>query len=132
LEKAMIEGHLDTKDLPEAWNEATAKLLGITPPSDREGCLQDIHWYDGAWGYFPTYTLGAMMAAQIFQAATQANSAIIPSIQKGNFSPLMEWLRQNIHSKGSLHSTKDILIQATGKPLDAEIFKSHLENRYLQ
>jgi len=132
LEKAMIEGNLDTKDLPEAWNESLAKLLGITPPSDRDGCLQDIHWYDGAWGYFPTYTLGAMMAAQIFQAAKNADSSIIPGIQNGDFRPLMEWLRQNIHSKGSLHSTKEILIQATGKPLDAEIFKNHLENRYLQ
>jgi carboxypeptidase Taq len=132
LEKAMIEGNLNTKDLPEAWNESLAKLLGITPPSDREGCLQDIHWYDGAWGYFPTYTLGAMMAAQIFQAAKNADSSIISGIQNGDFRPLMEWLRQNIHSKGSLHSTKEILIQATGKPLDAEIFKNHLENRYLQ
>ena len=131
LEKAMITGDLEIKDLPDAWNETMADLLGITPPTDREGCLQDIHWYDGAWGYFPTYTLGAMMAAQIFQAATHADDKIIPGIHKGNFNPLMEWLRQNIHGKGSLFSTKEILIQATGKSLDAEVFKSHLENRYL-
>ena len=132
LEKSMIEGDLEACDLPGAWNEAMIKLLGLTPPSDREGCLQDIHWYDGAWGYFPTYTLGAMMAAQIFQAAVNADSEILPGICKGNFVPLMSWLRQNIHAKGSLFTTNEILIQATGKPLDANVFKDHLEKRYLQ
>ena len=131
LEKAMIEGNLKASDLPGAWNDAMKKLLGITPPTDREGCLQDIHWYDGAWGYFPTYTLGAMMAAQIFQAAINADSKILPGIRKGNFAPLMGWLRQNIHAQGSLLTTSEILIQATGKALDAEVFKSHLEKRYL-
>ncbi|MEL0107404.1 MAG: carboxypeptidase M32 [Rhodospirillaceae bacterium] len=131
LEKAMIEGDLSVEDLPGAWNDLMKSLLGLTPPSDREGCLQDIHWYDGAWGYFPTYTLGAMMAAQIFQAATQSDVDIIPGIRQGNFKPLMSWLHQNIHNKGSLFSTNEILTQATGKPLDANVYKAHLENRYL-
>ena len=131
LEKAMIEGDLKIRDLPGAWNEAMKRLLGITPPTDREGCLQDIHWYDGAWGYFPTYTLGAMTAAQLFKAATEADSGIVPGIRTGDFKPLMTWLRRNVHEKGSSLSTRDILIQATGKPLDAEIFKTHLEQRYL-
>jgi carboxypeptidase Taq len=131
LEIAMIEGDLNAVDLPGAWNDLMKGLLGLTPPSDREGCLQDIHWYDGAWGYFPTYTLGAMMAAQIFQAATRSDQDIIPGIRQGNFGPLMNWLRQNIHEKGSLFSTNEILKQATGKTLDANVYKTHLENRYL-
>ena len=104
LERAMIAGDLDPADLPGAWNDGMRKLLGITPPNDRLGCLQDIHWYDGAWGYFPTYTLGAMAAAQIFQAAVAAEPAIPDGIARGEFAPLVGWLRANVHGKGSLLS----------------------------
>lgn len=131
LEKACIEGRMEAADLPQAWNEGMQRLLGITPPSDREGVLQDIHWYDGAWGYFPTYTLGAMTAAQLFQAATKANPNILPAIARGDFSALLEWLRANVHGKASSLSTRDLLIQATSEPLNAEIFKAHLKARYL-
>ena len=118
-------------DLPGAWNEGMEKLLGITPPSDREGCLQDIHWYDGAWGYFPTYTLGAMTAAQLFAKAKADKPEILESIAKGDFDPLMNWLIMNIHSKGCSLSTKNLIKSATGEPLNAKYFKSHLQNRYL-
>ena len=132
LERSMIEGQMEARDLPAAFNEGMQNLLGITPPDDGLGCLQDLHWYDGAWGYFPTYTLGALSAAQLFAAAKQADAQINPAIGRGDFKPLMTWLRQNVHAKASLHSTRDILTQATGKPLDAEVFKSHLEKRYLK
>ncbi len=131
LEKAMIAGDLDPKDLPGAWNEGMESLLGIRPPDDRLGCLQDIHWYDGAWGYFPTYTLGAMAAAQFFAAAKAAVPDIPEAIGRGDFAPLMAWLRENVHAQGSLHTTDDLLKQATGKPLDPEVFKAHLTARYL-
>jgi len=131
LEKAMIEGDLAIPDLPAAWNDGFEKLLGLIPPSDREGCLQDLHWYDGAWGYFPTYTLGAMTAAQLFDAAKRADPAIEPGIAEGDFKPLMSWLKTNVHGKGSLLPAKDLLQEATGKPLDPEIFKAHLKARYL-
>ncbi|MBC8157873.1 MAG: carboxypeptidase M32, partial [Alphaproteobacteria bacterium] len=131
LERALIEGDMEARDLPGAFNEGMQKLLVITPPHDGLGCLQDLHWFDGAWGYFPTYTLGAMTAAQLFDAAKSADPEIQPAIARGDFAPLMSWLRQNVHAKASLHSTRDILIQATGKPLDAEVFKRHLERRYL-
>ena len=131
LEKAMIEGALEVADLPAAWNEGFEKLLGLTPPSDREGCLQDLHWYDGAWGYFPTYTLGAMTAAQLFDAAKRADPAIEPGIAKGDFKPLMGWLKTNVHAKGSLLPARELLMEATGKPLDPEVFKAHLKARYL-
>jgi carboxypeptidase Taq len=131
LERALIVGDLALRDLPAAWNDGMRALLGVAPGSDREGCLQDIHWYDGAWGYFPTYTLGAMTAAQLFDAAKRANPAILPSIARGDFAPLMAWLRQHVHAKGSRYSTAEIITQATGRPLDAKTYERHLQTRYL-
>jgi carboxypeptidase Taq len=131
LERALIAGDLALKDLPAAWNDGMIEMLGIAPPDDRRGCLQDIHWYDGAFGYFPTYTLGAMTAAQLFAAAKRADPGIMPGLAEGNFAPLLAWLRTNIHGKGSLLSTADLVEQATGAPLDARIYERHLETRYL-
>jgi carboxypeptidase Taq len=131
LERAMISGDLPLEDLPRAWNEGMRELIGVTPPDDRRGCLQDIHWYDGAWGYFPTYTLGAMTAAQLFDAAKRAEPGIPPAIARGDFAPLLGWLRANVHSKGSRYSTAEIITQATGRPLDARTYERHLETRYL-
>ncbi len=131
LERAMIADALDPEDLPEAWAAGLQRLLGIVPPNDRLGCLQDIHWYDGAWGYFPTYTLGAMAAAQLFAAACAADADIRPGIARGDFAPLLTWLRANVHSLGSLMSTNELLTHATGAPLSAAAFKAHLQHRYL-
>ena len=131
LEKALLNGDLKVGDIPAAWNEGMRDVLGITPPDDTSGCLQDIHWYDGTFGYFPTYTLGALAAAQLFAAARQARPEIPESISVGDFSPLLAWLRENVHSIGSLLSTDDVLAEATGTALGAEAFKQHLEARYL-
>jgi carboxypeptidase Taq len=106
-------------------------LLGITPPSDREGCLQDIHWFDGAIGYFPCYSLGAMTAAQLYAAACQADPGIPAAIARGDFAPLMAWLRPNVHERGSSMTTAEIVTAATGRPLDVGVFKAHLKRRYL-
>lgn len=107
-------------------------LLGIVPPDDRLGCLQDVHWPSGGWGYFPTYTLGAMTAAQLFEAACKAQPDILPGIARGDFAPLVGWLRTNIHRQGCLLETDDLLTKATGKPLDAGVFKAHLRRRYVE
>lgn len=131
LEKALIADAMSLAELPAAWNEGMKSLLGVTVPNDRLGCLQDIHWPSGGWGYFPTYTLGAMTAAQIFEAACNAEPGILPGIAKGDFGPLVGWLRANIHGKGSLLSTDALLTEATGKPLDAGVFKAHLRRRYV-
>jgi len=131
LERAMLDGDLSLADLPAAWNDGMKELLGIVPPSDREGCLQDVHWYDGAWGYFPTYTLGAMSAAQLYAAARDAEPSIETGIGTGNFEPLMTWLRTNVHGKGRLLSSPDLMTGATGRPLAAEVFEAHLKSRYL-
>jgi len=131
LERALLSGDLPLEDLPTAWRDGMRALIGIEPPDDRQGCLQDIHWYDGAFGYFPTYTLGAMTAAQLFDAAKRADPAIEPGIAKGEFASLFAWLRANVHSKASRYSAAEIVTQATGKPLDAAIFERHLRARYL-
>ena len=131
LEKALIAGDLSLVDLPGAWNDGMKELLGLTPPSDREGCLQDIHWFVGAWGYFPTYTLGAMTAAQLYDAAKRARPEIPFAIGRGDFAPLLGWLREHVHEQASRWSSTELIKRATGRPLDPAIFKAHLERRYL-
>ena len=131
LERAMLARDLMPRDLPGAWAEALRSAIGVRPPSDRDGCLQDIHWYDGAWGYFPTYTLGALIAAQLFAALRQALPDIADRIGRGEFAPVFEWLRAHIHGKGSLFSTADLVQQATGAPLGTAAFERHLRQRYL-
>jgi carboxypeptidase Taq len=131
LERAMIVGDLLPTDLPGAWAEGLRQLLGITPTNDREGCLQDIHWYDGVWGYFPTYTLGALIAAQLFEAARSAIPNVLEAIARGEFAPLLGWLREHVHSKGSLLSTAELVQGATGRPLGTASFERHLHDRYL-
>ncbi|MBV8334416.1 MAG: carboxypeptidase M32, partial [Alphaproteobacteria bacterium] len=117
LEQAMIAGDLALTDLPAAWAEGLRELLGIAPANDREGCLQDIHWYDGVWGYFPTYTLGALIAAQLFAAVRREIPEVMAAIAAGDFAPLLGWLRDRIHAKGSLLSTAALVESATGAPL---------------
>ncbi|MEI6559712.1 MAG: carboxypeptidase M32 [Rhodospirillaceae bacterium] len=132
LEKALIAGDLALADLPGAWAEGMHALLGLTPPDDRRGCLQDIHWPCGGWGYFPTYTLGAAIAAQLFDAASRAEPDLRPGLARGDFTPLVRWLRGAIHGQGSLLSAEHLLRAATGRPLDPSIYRRHLERRYLE
>ncbi len=131
LEQALVSGDLPLADLPGAWAEGMKTLVGVVPPDDRDGCLQDIHWPGGAWGYFPTYTLGAMTAAQFFAAAAEARPEIPSALGRGDFGPLMGWLRENVHGKGSLLPTRELITAATGRPLDPAIYKAHLQRRYL-
>ena len=131
LEQALIRGDLSVPELPGAWNDAFESSFGTRPPDDLQGCLQDIHWYDGAFGYFPTYTLGALAAAQLFSGAIKDYPELLTQISKGNFTILLTWLRKNVHSIGSALSTEEILIKATGSPLSERAFLVHLKNRYL-
>jgi carboxypeptidase Taq len=131
LEQALIADEMPLDDLPGAWNRGMQELLGIAPPDDRLGCLQDIHWYDGAWGYFPTYTLGAMTAAQLFAAAKRAQPEIPEALGRGEFAPLMGWLAENVHAQASSAGFEEIVEKATGEPLNPSIFEAHLKARYL-
>ncbi len=131
LEQALLFGDLPLRDLPGAWNDAMAELLGVVPPDDSLGCLQDVHWPSGAFGYFPTYTLGAMAAAQIFKALRQALPDLESDIAAGRLGPMVAWLRANVHGQGSRLPAPELLTEVTGQPLNPEIFLNHLKARYL-
>ena len=130
LERAMIDGMLEIEDLPAAFNRGLHDLLGLTVTDDALGCLQDIHWPSGAWGYFPTYTLGAICAAQLFAAARAARPEILVGLATGDFSALVAWLRTEVHEKGSLLDTDDLLMSATGRPMEIDAYLGHLRHRY--
>lgn len=131
LERAMLAGDLLPRDLPGAFNDGLRALIGVAPACDRDGVLQDIHWYDGAFGYFPTYTLGALIAAQLFAAAQAAIPDLAAALGRGEFAPLLAWLRREVHAQGSLLSTAALVESATGAPLGAAAFRRHLRDRYL-
>ncbi len=131
LERALIDGSLAIADLPGAFDAGMHELLGLKVPDDAHGCLQDIHWPSGAWGYFPTYTLGAATAAQLFQAACDATPDIPARLAEGDFAPLVGWLRREVHAKASSLSTGEIIAAATGRPLEIEPYLAHLRRRYV-
>jgi len=131
LEQALIAGDLQVADLPAAWNDGLKSLLGITPPDDRQGCLQDIHWYDGLIGYFPSYTLGAMAAAQLMSAARKTLPDLDSALAQGDLSGLVTWLATHIHSNGSRLGFNELLQAATGEKLNPKAFQNHLTQRYL-
>lgn len=130
LEKEIMESKLKVEDLPQAFNDGMQKLLGIVPPDNSKGCMQDLHWPTGSQGYFPAYTFGAMGAAQLFNAACKARPELKPEMSKGNFNPLREWLRDNVHSKGSLLTADEMFKAATGETLNARYYLDHLSRRY--
>lgn len=132
IEKALVEGAIEVEDIPALWNEKMRDYLGLdTVGNYRNGCMQDIHWTDGAFGYFPTYTLGAMYAAQLFHSVREALPSLSSDIAEGNLTPLFQWLKQNIWRHGSRFSTDELITKATGETLNPRYFRQHLENRYL-
>ena len=133
MERDLINGDIEVKDIPELWDDKMLAYLGLTTKGNyRDGCLQDVHWPSGLFGYFPSYTIGAMTAAQLFRTATQSQSDILSAIGEGNFSPLVSWLNNHIHSRGSSVSFDQLLIDATGEPLNSTHFIEHLKSRYLE
>ncbi len=132
IERALIEGEIEVEDIPALWNEKMHSYLGLDTVGDyRNGCMQDIHWTDGAFGYFPTYTLGAMYAAQLFDSARSAMPKLSEDIAAGNLTELFHWLQQNIWRHASRYPTDTLITNATGKTLDPSYFRRHLESRYL-
>jgi carboxypeptidase Taq len=132
LERALIAGELDVADIPNAWNERMIRYLGLSTDGNlRDGCMQDVHWFAGLFGYFPTYTLGALMAAQWFAAASAAIPDLDAQIASGEFAPLLGWLRREIHGRGQLKTAQELLTEVTGERLSLRYFKAHLERRYL-
>ncbi len=129
LEQDLVGGSMRVTDLPDAWDAKMTEYLDLrTAGNDRDGCMQDVHWFTGLIGYFPTYTLGALTAAQLFAAARAAGAA--DGIGQGKFEPLLDWLRSNVHTQASAKSTMEILEEATGAPLLTDAFLAHVARRY--
>lgn len=132
LEQQLLEGSLAPKDVPAAWNKAMKDLLNVDVPDYAQGCMQDIHWSDGTIGYFPAYTLGALGAAQLMEKAREDMPDINENIRTGNFAPITTWLSDNIHRHGSKLDGEALFEQVTGKPLSAEAWLKHIEERYIK
>jgi carboxypeptidase Taq len=132
LEKSLIDGSLRPEDVPDAWDAGMREMLGIpSRGNDRDGCLQDMHWPAGMFGYFPTYTLGALIAAQLFAALHTAHPDLDDQIRRGEFGVLDGWLREHVWSQGSFLGGLELVEQATGRPLSTQAFERHLERRYI-
>ena len=130
IERELFSGRLDVDDLPQAWNQRMHGYLGITPPDDAVGVLQDVHWSGGAFGYFPCYTLGALYAAQFYQAAVAQHPEIAEKLAQGEVEPLLGWLRANVHQVGSRLETDALVTAATGRKLDPEAFLTYVVAKY--
>ena len=130
IERDLVRGDLAVEDVPEAWNDKYEEYLGIRPDTDAEGCLQDIHWSHGNFGYFPTYSLGSVMAAQLYAAAEDDVDDLEGSIADGEFDPLHEWLEENVHRYGSRYETNELVRRATGTDLSADAFLGYVETKY--
>ncbi len=132
IEKKLIDGSLRPQDLPEAWDQGMREWLGLsTRGNDRDGCMQDVHWPAGLFGYFPSYTLGALAAAQLFSAVERVLPHVKEQIRRGEFRDLAAWLRENIWSQASSLASSALIERATGRPLGTKAFEHHLQRRYL-
>jgi carboxypeptidase Taq len=131
IEKALIEGDIEVVDIPNLWNAKMKEYLGLEVTEDRLGCLQDIHWSSGMFGYFPTYALGSIYSVQIYTHAKANIPNLDEHLAKGEFHVLKEWLNKNIHEQGSLReSGDDLMFHLTGKRLDSSLYVKHLTDKY--
>ncbi len=130
LEIALMEGSLEVKHLPEAWNTRMQEYLGITPPNDRMGVLQDIHWSGGMIGYFPTYALGNLISVQLWEKIQQDIPDLEEQIERGEFSALLGWLREKIHRHGSKYEPQELVQKVTGSKIDPQPYIRYLNSKY--
>ncbi len=131
LEKRLMDRSLDTRDLPGAWNELSAQIVGHRPRNDREGCLQDVHWSGGAFGYFPSYTLGNLLAAQLWETVNKQIPDLQERFAEGDYRPLLDWLRQNVHALGKRYKTDALARRVTGTGLSIHPLLRYLREHYL-
>jgi carboxypeptidase Taq len=132
IEQALVSGDLDTRDLPEAWNEKFKALFGKEVPDDANGCLQDVHWSFASFGYFPTYALGNLYAAQFYQQARTDIADLEESFARGDFSLLLDWLRKNIHAQGMRYKAPALIEHVTGEPLNHQHMITSLRQKYTE
>ena len=132
IEKRLINGELDIDDLPDAWDDMYEQYLGIRSPDRKQGVLQDIHWSMGAFGYFPTYTLGNLYSAQLLAAARadlESDETLEDMWRRGEFAPLLDWMRTNVHGRGSILTPAELIEEATGQPPTPEPFIAYLREK---
>jgi carboxypeptidase Taq len=132
LEKRIFEGALRVKDVPDAWRDGLDRRLGIRPGTDAEGCLQDVHWAIGSFGYFPAYVIGGFIAAQLHETLRAGHPDLDRAIERGEFGTLFEWLRENVHGLGASLSSQDLVRRASGRPLTASPWLRYAEAKYLK
>jgi carboxypeptidase Taq len=132
LERQLISGTLEARELPDAWNDRAESRLGIRPADDLEGCLQDDHWAVGQFGYFPAHALGGLIAMQLWEAIRNDVDELEASIARGDFTALNQWLRINVHGVGARSNVNDLVKDATGQPLSALPALRYLEAKYLE
>ncbi len=132
LEKQLLSGELAVRDLPQAWNAGMEERLGVRPDGDARGCLQDVHWAVGSFGYFPSYALGAVIAAQLNESLRNEVPTLDEQLARGEFSGLLDWLRTHVHGFGAKVPVQDLLRGATGKPLSAAAYIRYVESKYLE
>jgi carboxypeptidase Taq len=132
IEKELITGTLNVADLPEAWNAKMKEYLGVVPTNDREGCLQDIHWSLGDFGYFPTYALGNLFAAQFFTSFAKQHKDWDERVANGETAFVREWLRENIHQWGRMYNSEELAKRITGKPLSESAYCTYLKKKYAE
>lgn len=132
LENEILKGELKIKDLPDAWNARMQDRLGVRPANDAEGCLQDVHWAVGSFGYFPSYAIGAVIAGQLYESLRSERPELDDEIAAGQFGGLFGWLRENVHGLGATLSTPELIKKATDKPLSAAAWLRYIEGKYLE
>ena len=130
IERELLAGDLDVAAVPAVWNDRMERYLGVRPDTDAEGCLQDIHWSHGSFGYFPTYSLGSVLAAQLYAAADAEIDGLGERIAAGEFDALHEWLTENVHRHGRRYTTDELIRRATGEPLTADYFLEYAEAKF--
>ncbi|PTT96060.1 carboxypeptidase M32, partial [Pseudomonas sp. HMWF031] len=129
LELALLEQGLEVEALPSEWNRRYGELLGVTPADDAEGCLQDVHWSEGLFGYFPSYLLGHLISAQISEAMETAIGAPEEHVRRDDLQPVLSWLREAVHPIGRALNAEQLVASVTGRPLSSEPFLRYLESK---
>jgi carboxypeptidase Taq len=130
IEVGLMEGTIKVENLPEIWNTKMKDYLGITPPNDALGVLQDVHWSGGMIGYFPTYTLGNLASVQLWDKLVEENPNVYDEIAKGQFETILGWMRENVHQYGRKYEPQEIMLRATGNKITPEPYMAYLKEKY--
>ena len=130
LERRLLNGDLEIADVPEAWNAEFESLFGFRPPDDAHGCLQDIHWSMGGLGYFSTYSIGNLNAAQLYAKAME-DEAISSATESADYAPLLKWMQENVHAPGSTLLPQELMESATGERTNPDYYLKHLRTKFI-